>query len=69
MFFIVNVDLSEEGIEHVDDIVTLVFQYLNMLRAAGPQRWVFDECRKLGKEYGKSLRGDRQRKYRYRGST
>jgi len=48
MFFIVNVDLSEEGIDHVDDIVTLVFQYLNMLRAEGPQEWVFDECKKLG---------------------
>ena len=31
-FFIVNVDLTEEGIEHTDDIVGLVFQYLNMLR-------------------------------------
>lgn len=48
MFFIVNVDLSEEGIDHVDDIVTLVFQYLNMLRADGPQEWVFEECKKLG---------------------
>jgi len=48
MFFIVNVDLSEEGIDHVDDIVTLVFQYLNMLRQAGPQEWVFEECKNLG---------------------
>ena len=55
MFFIVNVDLSEEGIEHVDDIVTLVFQYLNMLRAAGPQEWVFEECKKLGNNLKTSL--------------
>jgi insulysin len=48
MFFVVNVDLSEEGIEHVDDIVTLVFQYLNMLREHGPQEWVFQECKDLG---------------------
>jgi secreted Zn-dependent insulinase-like peptidase len=27
-FFIVNVDLTEEGIQHVDDIVVLVFQVL-----------------------------------------
>lgn len=25
-FFVVNVDLTEEGIEHVDDIVAAVFQ-------------------------------------------
>ncbi|KAK2166408.1 hypothetical protein LSH36_39g02052 [Paralvinella palmiformis] len=47
MFFIVNVDLSEEGIEHTDDIVALTFQYLNMLRKAGPQEWVFRECQNL----------------------
>jgi insulysin len=25
-FFVVNVDLTEEGIQHIDDIVLLVFQ-------------------------------------------
>ncbi|XP_050730176.1 insulin-degrading enzyme-like isoform X1 [Eriocheir sinensis] len=46
-FFVVNVDLTEEGIEHVEDIVTAVFQYLNLLKEEGPQQWVFDECRDL----------------------
>ena len=46
-FFVVNVDLTEEGIKHVDDIVTLVFQYLAMLREQGPQEWVFEECKDL----------------------
>ena len=46
-FFVVNVDLTEEGIKHVDDIVMLVFQYLSMLRAQGPQEWVFNECKDL----------------------
>ena len=27
-FFVVNVDLTQEGIEHVDDIIALVFQVL-----------------------------------------
>ncbi|XP_014680687.1 PREDICTED: insulin-degrading enzyme-like [Priapulus caudatus] len=47
MFFIVNVDLTEEGIEHTDEIVTHIFEYLNMLRAAGPLEWVFRECQSL----------------------
>ncbi|KAK3874449.1 hypothetical protein Pcinc_020613 [Petrolisthes cinctipes] len=46
-FFVVNVDLTEEGIEHVEDIVSAVFQYLNLLKNEGPQQWVFEECRDL----------------------
>merc|ERR1711892_1382369 len=48
-FFVVNVDLTEEGISHVDDIILLVFQYIAMLRAEGPQEWVFRECQQLNK--------------------
>lgn len=48
MFFSVNVDLTEEGIEHVDDIITLTYQYLNMLKKAGPKEWIFKECSDLG---------------------
>lgn len=46
-FFDVLVDLTEEGIDHVDDIITLLFQYLAMLRAQGPQQWVWEEQREL----------------------
>uniref|UniRef100_T1ISN5 Insulin-degrading enzyme n=1 Tax=Strigamia maritima TaxID=126957 RepID=T1ISN5_STRMM len=46
-FFIVGVDLTEEGIDHVDDIVTHVFQYLNMLKRDLPEKWIFKECADL----------------------
>jgi len=46
-FFVVNVDLTEEGINHVDDIIQLVFQYITMLKDQGPQEWVFKECQDL----------------------
>ncbi|PVD29637.1 hypothetical protein C0Q70_08892 [Pomacea canaliculata] len=46
-FFIINVDLTEEGQEHVSDIITLIYQYINMLRRDGPQEWVFNECKDL----------------------
>ncbi|XP_056631781.1 insulin-degrading enzyme isoform X2 [Diorhabda carinulata] len=46
-FFAVAVDLTEEGINHVDEIVELVFQYLNMLKREGPQKWVQDENRDI----------------------
>ncbi|XP_054708191.1 insulin-degrading enzyme-like [Uloborus diversus] len=46
-FFIANLDLTEEGLEHVNDIVTLMFQYLTMLKKEGPQEWIFQECKEL----------------------
>ncbi|XP_076461437.1 insulin-degrading enzyme-like [Babylonia areolata] len=46
-FFAVNVDLTEEGQEHVEDIITLMYQYINMLKKEGPQEWVFKECKDL----------------------
>jgi insulysin len=41
----INVSILQ-GFDHVDDILKLIFQYLNMLREEGPQKWIFDEyCR------------------------
>uniref|UniRef100_A0A673X2A1 Insulin-degrading enzyme n=1 Tax=Salmo trutta TaxID=8032 RepID=A0A673X2A1_SALTR len=45
MFFIINVDLTEEGLLHVDDIIFHMFQYIQKLRMKGPQEWVFQECK------------------------
>ncbi|KAM3913652.1 insulin-degrading enzyme isoform 1-T1 [Leptodactylus fuscus] len=47
MFFIINVDLTEEGLLHVDDIIYHMFQYIQKLRAEGPQEWVFKEIKDL----------------------
>ncbi|XP_032409746.1 insulin-degrading enzyme-like isoform X2 [Xiphophorus hellerii] len=49
MFFIINVDLTEEGLLHVEDIIFHMFQYIQKLRTEGPQEWVFDECKDLSK--------------------
>ncbi|XP_026333644.1 insulin-degrading enzyme, partial [Hyposmocoma kahamanoa] len=46
-FFGVQVDLTEQGIEHIDDIIQLVFEYIAMIKAMGPQRWVWEEQRDL----------------------
>ncbi|XP_042192680.1 insulin-degrading enzyme isoform X1 [Callorhinchus milii] len=47
MFFIINVDLTEEGLVHVDDIILHMFQYITKLRTEGPQKWIFLECKDL----------------------
>uniref|UniRef100_A0A3Q3J3I8 Insulin-degrading enzyme n=1 Tax=Monopterus albus TaxID=43700 RepID=A0A3Q3J3I8_MONAL len=49
MFFIINVDLTEEGLLHVEDIILHMFQYIQKLRTEGPQEWVFEECKDLNK--------------------
>ncbi|CAL7937409.1 unnamed protein product [Xylocopa violacea] len=46
-FFVVFVDLTEEGIQHIDDIVLLTFQYINMLKKHGPVEWIYNECRDI----------------------
>uniref|UniRef100_A0A8C1TPB0 Insulin-degrading enzyme n=1 Tax=Cyprinus carpio TaxID=7962 RepID=A0A8C1TPB0_CYPCA len=47
MSFIINVDLTEEGLLHVEDIIFHMFQYIQKLRTEGPQEWVFQECKDL----------------------
>nr|XP_031836448.1 insulin-degrading enzyme isoform X1 [Nomia melanderi] len=46
-FFNVTVDLTEEGIQHVDDIILMTFQYINMLRKHGPVEWIYNEYRDI----------------------
>ena len=45
--FSVAVDLSEEGMNHIEDIVSLIFQYINLLKKEGPRKESFEEMRCL----------------------
>ncbi|KAK6638804.1 hypothetical protein RUM43_007073 [Polyplax serrata] len=46
-FFNVKADLTEDGMKNADEIVTLVFQYINLLKKEGPKQWIFNECQQL----------------------
>merc|ERR550532_2150121 len=48
-FFYVSIDLTEEGIDHVDDSIHVVFQYLRMLKTSGPKERIFQEIKDLRK--------------------
>mmetsp|Transcript_12105 Transcript_12105/g.38324 ORF Transcript_12105/g.38324 Transcript_12105/m.38324 type:complete len:750 (+) Transcript_12105:181-2430(+) len=39
----VAVDLTPEGMAHQEEVVGLVYAYVDLLRGAGPQRWVYEE--------------------------
>ncbi|EDO37735.1 predicted protein [Nematostella vectensis] len=47
MFFMCNMELTNEGQDHIFEISTSVFQYLEMLRREEPFEWVFEECKAL----------------------
>jgi len=43
--FDVSVELTAAGVEHRDEIITLIFGYLRLIREQGIQKWVWDECK------------------------
>ncbi|GAY65837.1 hypothetical protein CUMW_244140, partial [Citrus unshiu] len=43
-FFEVTVDLTDSGhAEHMQDVVGLLFKYINLLQQSGASKWIFDE--------------------------
>ncbi|CAI2726115.1 unnamed protein product [Schistosoma spindalis] len=40
---ILSIDLTLKGLGKTDEIMTNVYQYINMLRSDEPQKWIFDE--------------------------
>ena len=45
--FGIKMDLTNSGVDQVNEIIKIVFQYLNMMRKEGTKKWIFDECRVL----------------------
>ncbi|KAL2535058.1 Zinc-metallopeptidase [Abeliophyllum distichum] len=42
-FFKVVIDLTDAGQEHFEDIVALLFKYVELLQQSGPCEWIFNE--------------------------
>ncbi len=49
--FVVTVQLTQQGIERVDEIIEIVFSYLRMLRENGPQEALWEEERLIEENY------------------
>jgi insulysin len=43
--FTVHMEVTELGLQKVDEIVSMVFAYVDLLKSVGPQQWIFDEVR------------------------
>ncbi|BGP38130.1 metalloprotease [Rhodotorula kratochvilovae] len=46
-FFKVNVDLTKEGLEHYEEVASVIFAYIALLRAHPPAEWAFLEVAQL----------------------
>ncbi|XKL64356.1 hypothetical protein PGB90_004442 [Kerria lacca] len=46
-FFNISVDLTEEAVNRIDEIITLLFQYIKLLKTEGIQKWIFEENKKI----------------------
>jgi insulysin len=47
-FFKIDIDLTEEGFKHREQVVETVFQYVRLLKEQGPQEWIFNEMKVVG---------------------
>jgi insulysin len=46
--FTVRMELTEAGLENVDEIVNMVFAYVDLLKSKGPQEWIYSEVKTVG---------------------
>lgn len=45
--FTIDIDLTKDGFEKRDEVIRLVFEYLEMMRKQGPQEWFYEEMKLL----------------------
>ena len=46
--FLISIELTDEGNDHVEECCKIVFQYLELLRREGIQEWIFEELKNVG---------------------
>ena len=43
--FKVSLELTEEGLKNVEEVVGIVFGYVNLMKEGGAQSWIYEECK------------------------
>ena len=46
--FSVDITLTKKGLENYDKVIEAVFQYAQRIKEAGPQEFIYKECKDLG---------------------
>jgi len=47
--FKIDIELTEDGFEKREEILSIVFDYIHLLNKAEPERWIFEEIKKIGR--------------------
>lgn len=47
--FDIEITLTKNGLDNVNDVIAAIFKYAQRLKEVGPQQYVFDECQKIGR--------------------
>jgi insulysin len=42
--FSISIELTDAGMENINDVVQIVFAYISLLKADGVKGWIYDEC-------------------------
>jgi insulysin len=45
--FGVDVDLTEKGLQHYEDVLYTIFQYLDIVRNEEPHQWIYEELKEI----------------------
>lgn len=45
--FLITFEATDEGVAHADDILQMLFQYLQLLRVSSWEKWIFEELENL----------------------
>ncbi|KAM5441709.1 metalloprotease [Microsporum ferrugineum] len=45
--FNVSIRLTEDGLQHYQEVVKTVFQYISLIKERAPEQWIFDETKNL----------------------
>jgi insulysin len=46
--FTIRLELTELGLENIDEVISIIFAYIDLLRQKGPQEWIQDELKIVG---------------------
>ena len=45
--FAISVELSDHGVNNINDIISCIFAYIGMLKRSGPQDWIWEELKDM----------------------
>ena len=61
--FLISIQLTESGERFIDDVISVVFQFINLLKASGPLQWFYEELKYLTVQQFEQQEADRPQNY------